>query len=62
MDTNRRRVQRRLEQDGWYLDRHGSNHDIYKHPQIRGIITLPRHQELSPGVASTIAKQAGWTG
>ena len=53
-------MQRRLEHEGWYLDRAGSSHDIYKHPSIMGIITLPRHRVLSMGVARTIAKKAGW--
>ena len=60
MEINRRRVQRRLEREGWYLDRAGSSHDIYRHPNIKGIVTLPRHRVLSIGVASTIAKKAGW--
>ena len=53
-------MQRRLEREGWYLDQPGQNHDIYKHPHIKGIITLPRHRVLSMGVARTIAKKAGW--
>ena len=61
METSRRRVKRRPEQDGWYLDRHGSSHDIYRHPHIKGIITLPRHRVLSIGMARTIANKAGWT-
>ena len=61
METNTRRVRRRLEQDGWYLERHGSNHDIYKNPRIAGIITLPRHRVLSIGMANTISKKADWS-
>ena len=61
METNRRRARRRLERDGWYLYRHGSSHDVYRHPRIKGIVTLPRHRTLSTGVANTIAKKAGWT-
>ncbi|MCY4372502.1 MAG: type II toxin-antitoxin system HicA family toxin [Spirochaetaceae bacterium] len=60
METNRSRIRRRLEDDGWYLDRHGANHDIYRHPKVSGIITLPRHNTLSIGVARSIAKRAGW--
>lgn len=52
---------RRLERDGWYLGRHGSDHDIYRHPEIAGIITLPRHRTLSNGVAATDARKAAWT-
>ena len=55
------RVRRRLVRDGWYLSRHGSSHDIYRHPTIGGIITLPRHQRVSPGGAASIAKKAGWS-
>ena len=46
--------------DGWFLARHGGRHDIYRHPFIRGIITLPRHRTLSKGAAAEIAKSAGW--
>ena len=60
METNTRNVRRRLAREGWYLDRHGSNHDIYKHPSLSGTITLPRHEKLSTGMAHTIAKKAGW--
>ena len=61
MDTKAREIKRRLEQDGWTLSRHGANHDIYRHPTIRGIITLPRHRAVSPSVARSIAEKAGWT-
>ena len=47
LETSRNRIRRRLEEDGWYLDRHGANHDIYRHPKVSGIITLPRHNTLS---------------
>ena len=49
-----------LEREGWYLDRHGSSHDIYRHPRVQGIITLPRHPVLSIGMARSIAIKAGW--
>ncbi|MYC67923.1 MAG: type II toxin-antitoxin system HicA family toxin [Acidobacteriia bacterium] len=61
METVTSRIRRRLIRDGWYLSRHGMNHDIYRHPTIRGIITLPRHQRVSAGVAASIAKKAGWS-
>ena len=60
METKTDRIRRRLEKDGWFLTRHGSAHDIYKHPHITGLITLPRHKTLSPGVVLSIAKKAGW--
>ncbi len=60
METKTDRIRRALEKDGWYLVRHGSGHDIYRHPSIKGIITLPRHKTVSLGVARSIAKKAGW--
>lgn len=60
IETKTERIKHRLEQDGWYLTRHGSGHDIYRHPDIKGIITLPRHKAVSPGVARSIARKAGW--
>lgn len=60
METKTDRIRRKLEKDGWYLARHGSGHDIYRHLSIKGIITLPRHKTVSLGVARSIAKKAGW--
>ena len=61
MEARTSRIKRRLLKDGWCLERHGSNHDIYRHPTISGIITLPRHSTVSAGVVTSIAKKAGWT-
>jgi predicted RNA binding protein YcfA (HicA-like mRNA interferase family) len=41
------------------LARHGGAHDVFRHP-VRGVIAVPRHRVLSPGVARSIAKTAGW--
>ncbi|MBB4042030.1 putative RNA binding protein YcfA (HicA-like mRNA interferase family) [Microvirga flocculans] len=60
VETNRAKIIRRLEQDGWTLARHGSEHDLYKNPGKPGVITVPRHRTVSPGVARSIAKAAGW--
>ena len=61
MNTKTSQIKRRLERDGWTLSRHGANHDVYRHPKIHGIITLPRHRTVSPSVARSIAEKAGWT-
>ena len=61
MDTATRRIRRRLEGDGWFLSRRGGAHDIYRHPEIEGIVTLPRHRQVTSAVARSIAKKAGWT-
>ena len=60
MDTKTAQIKRRLKQDGRVLLRHGTNHDVYRHPRLKGIITLPRHGTVTPGVARSIARKAGW--
>lgn len=59
-ETNTRKIIARLERDGWQLVG-GGKHDKYTHPERPGMaIIVPRHRELSPGVARSIAKAAGW--
>ena len=58
-ETNRNKVAARLKRDGW-IEHHGGNHDVYKHPAKSGRIVVPRHRELSAGVARAVARQAGW--
>ena len=60
MERNTNRIRRRLVREGWYLARHGRNHDIYHHPEIIEPIQLPRHREVTDYVARSIAKAAGW--
>jgi predicted RNA binding protein YcfA (HicA-like mRNA interferase family) len=60
IETNRRRIVSRLAREGWVLVRHGGEHDVYRHKQKQGTIAVPRHSTLSPGVARSIAKAAGW--
>ncbi|MCF1502152.1 type II toxin-antitoxin system HicA family toxin [Afifella sp. H1R] len=60
MEQQTAKIIKRLEKDGWYLARNGSNHDIYRHDVIEGVITVPRHKTVSPGVWRSIAKKAGW--
>ena len=58
-ETSARKVVARLEREGW-INNGGGSHDIFKHPTTPGRIVVPRHRELSPGVARSIAKLAGW--
>ena len=60
IETNRSKIIRQLEAEGWELARNGAEHDIYKHNAKQGVISVPRHRELSPGGARQIAKIAGW--
>ena len=59
-ETNTRKVIARLEREGW-LKVHGGRHDKFEHPSRPDLtLIVPRHRELSPGVARDIAKRAGW--
>jgi predicted RNA binding protein YcfA (HicA-like mRNA interferase family) len=60
LETSRSKIIARLTAEGWVLARHGKEHDVYSHPRRAGIIVVPRHRTLSPGVARSIAKGAGW--
>ena len=53
----RRDLIKRLEANGWYLLRHGSNHDVY----TNGIVmeTIERHSEIPEGLAKRIIKRTG---
>jgi predicted RNA binding protein YcfA (HicA-like mRNA interferase family) len=60
VETNRAKIVRRLGAEGWRLLRNGAEHDVYDHASKRGVLIVPRHRTLSPGVARQIAKVAGW--
>lgn len=58
-ETSASRIVARLLREGWILVRHGSRHDVYGkpgHPPVQ----VPRHRTVTPGVARSIAKAAGW--
>ncbi len=60
VETNVRKVIERLKMDGW-TNIGGGSHDRFvrkDRPEI--MIVIPRHRELSSGVARSIAKAAGW--
>ena len=60
VETNTRKIVARLEGDGWSVE-HGKEHDIFRSPMVPRVrIVVPRHRELSLGVARDIAKKAGW--
>jgi predicted RNA binding protein YcfA (HicA-like mRNA interferase family) len=60
VEINRNRIVSRLIQEEWKLVRHGAEHDIYRKSGESRVISVPRHRELSPGVARQIARTAGW--
>jgi len=60
VETNARKIVSRLKAEGW-VNVGGGSHDRFIHkdcPEM--MITVPRHPELSQGVARSIAKAAGW--
>jgi len=56
-----REIIKRLEEDGWYLDRTRGSHRQYKHSLKRGLVTVPGkpNDDLAPGTQNSIFKQAG---
>ncbi|MCW2317626.1 putative RNA binding protein YcfA (HicA-like mRNA interferase family) [Rhodoblastus acidophilus] len=60
VETNTRKIIARLEAEGW-KNIGGGSHDRFVHDDHDGVmIPVPRHRELSPGTARSIAKAAGW--
>jgi predicted RNA binding protein YcfA (HicA-like mRNA interferase family) len=59
VETNTREIIARLKDDGW-VEIAGSKHDKFEHKERSEMMIVPRHKELSPGVARSIAKLAGW--
>jgi predicted RNA binding protein YcfA (HicA-like mRNA interferase family) len=59
IETNRNAIVRRLEAEGW-MNQGGGSHDKFTKPGVAFPIIVPRHRTLSPGVARSIFKAAGW--
>ena len=60
-ETNTRKIIARLEREGWKM-LHGGRHDKFENPSHPNTtLIVPRHRDVSPGVARDIAKKAGWT-
>jgi predicted RNA binding protein YcfA (HicA-like mRNA interferase family) len=61
MLTNSRDIKRRLEQEGWHLERVSGSHHVFKHPQSHRTVILPHpKKDLGRGLARNIYKQADW--
>lgn len=58
-ETDRQRVVAKLKAEGW-ISEGGARHEKFSHPERRHKIMVPRHNPLTPGVARSIAKAAGW--
>ncbi len=57
-ETNTANIIARLERDGWE-NVGGTKHSKFRKPGA-GTIMVPRHRVVTPGVAQSIAKAAGW--
>lgn len=57
IETNTRKIVARLKKEGW-LGVDGAKHNKLERDEM--VIIVPRHKTLSPGVARSIAKLAGW--
>ena len=60
VESNTRKIVARLKREGW-TNVGGGSHDKFEHAARPGVLVIvPRHRELSPGTARSIAKSAGW--
>jgi predicted RNA binding protein YcfA (HicA-like mRNA interferase family) len=48
-----------LANNGCYLKRHGSNHDIFVNPRNGRKAPVPRHPEIKDSLCKLIMKQLG---
>ncbi len=57
-----RDVIKRLEKDGWRLDRQLGSHRQFKHPTREGLVTIAGAPgtNIPIGTYKSIMKQAGW--
>lgn len=61
MLTNSRDIRKRLEQEGWTLDRIKGSHHVFRNPATGAIIVLPHpRKDLGLGLVRAIYKAAGW--
>ena len=61
MLTNSRDIKRRLEKEGWTLERVAGSHHVVRNPETGAIISLPHpKKDLGAGLVWAIYKAAGW--
>ncbi len=55
-----REIIKKIEQNGWVLHRIAGSHHHFKHPERRGIVTVPHPRKDIPiGTERNILNQAG---
>jgi len=59
--VNSRQVIKKLEADGWYLDRVRGSHHQFKHPAKKGLVTVKHPAgDIPKPTLYSIERQAGW--
>jgi len=53
----KRDLERKFEENGWWLKRHGSGHDIWTNGKAKE--SMPRHREIDERLANAIIKRQG---
>lgn len=62
MLSNSRDIKRRIEREGWILDRVKGSHPVFRNPRSGAIIVLPHpKKDLGLGLVRAIYRAAGWT-
>ena len=56
-NTKRADLIKMLEKNGWYIKRHGHDHDIYTNGKESE--PIPRHREINETLAKAIIKRRG---
>ncbi len=61
MLTKSQDIKRRLEREGWLLDRVTGSHHVFKNPKSGQIIVLPHpKKDLGKGLVARLYRDAGW--
>ena len=60
-ETNSRKLIRLVEKAGWTLIEVNGDHHHFRHPTIKGKVTIPHpNKDLPIGTVRSVYKQAGW--
>jgi len=54
----RREIIKKLEQNGYVLKKHISNHDIYWNSEVKKTISVERHREINAALADELLKES----
>lgn len=54
-----KKLRKIVEEDGWRIVRHNGDHQIFKHPFKKGIVSIPHSKNLSKNVELSALRQAG---